>query len=211
MSFLSPRKGVFIGLLLLGFCKEDKKEILFSQEELPPVAYVVSRNTALRSLPFRYSALIKRLEYGEKVSLLKASLFEESILGKSSRWYYVETLDHLKGWVYGAFLSVESPKKLYTAQEKKEVLKELQGLWVARVEEEEFGILFQKRRFFLYYQKELHWEGKWEVLWDKNQISLRGKYLPFRELFWEKKKDRILLYRILKGKEVFFQKVSREG
>lgn len=102
-------------------------------DAIPETAIVQYEGLKVRNGPNTMSAEVGKLSDGQQVKLLTRSPEKVKIATMEAHWYRIKTDQGLIGWVYGAYLDIESSARgdiaKIKAEEKEEFLKKLKGRW----------------------------------------------------------------------------------
>ncbi|MCB1146474.1 MAG: SH3 domain-containing protein [Leptospiraceae bacterium] len=101
--------------------------------DLPPTAEIMADNLKVRVTPNTMGAELGTFTAGQSVKVLERSASQVRVGSMNAYWYKVESDDGLKGWVYGAYLSIEADPNLAANNEKKilRIKESLIGRWYA--------------------------------------------------------------------------------
>lgn len=164
---------------LLTFCGPDLQQQP-EKEELPSTATVMTDGLNVRISPNLYATEVGRLNLDEEVSLLKKSVDKMKVGSMESHWYRVKTAAGLKGWVYGAYLSVEASEDALRRQSEKtreKIMQMITGRWYATTDTG--GILnfyislMNEGEYEFGYGRKVNQQGKWEADIRGNKAEIR--------------------------------------
>jgi hypothetical protein len=79
-------------------------------DDFPIPAVVISDSVRIRSQPSLSGQILGKADHGTQVTALARSKTATAVTrgGERNWWYQVETADHKKGWMYGAFVFLEA-------------------------------------------------------------------------------------------------------
>lgn len=185
MSNLPIRKHSAAAAALLGlalFLPHCGKEAPVVQDALPESAVVMGENVSVRTDPISMASEVQTLEAGTRVKILKKSPEPVKIGKFNSHWYYVELESGLKGWVYGAKLSIASGKTAAADVEKtlaEDLEKQIVGRWWEIRPDGSTGyrkyVFYPDRKFKYAYGADYYSEGDYEVVPTRSIVHLEGK------------------------------------
>lgn len=158
------------------------------KETLPETATVTGDNISLRSGPISMASEVYSLSGGTRLKILKKSP-EPTRIGKFNQyWYYVELENGMKGWVYGARLSIAgaesgSPDSSggggLDQKLADELDKQIIGRWWEIRQDGSTGyrkyVFYPDRKFKYAYGSEYYDEGTYEVVVTRSLVHLEGK------------------------------------
>ena len=174
------RASVLLQLLffVLSSCGGKEPEV---KEALPESATVMGDNVSVRTDPISMAAEVQTLSGGTTVKVLKKSP-EPTRIGKfNSHWYYVELESGLKGWVYGARLSLSgggSPAVDVQKVLAEDLEKQIVGRWWEIRPDGSTGyrkyVFYPDRKFKYGYGADYYSEGVYEVVATRSIVHLEG-------------------------------------
>jgi uncharacterized protein YgiM (DUF1202 family) len=79
-------------------------------DDFPIPALVISDSVRIRSAPSLSGQILGKADHGTQVTVLARSKTATAVTrgGERNWWYQIETGDHRKGWMYGAFVYLEA-------------------------------------------------------------------------------------------------------
>ena len=84
--------------------------VSLAADDFPIPAVVISDNVRIRSQPSLSGQILGKADHGTLLTVQARSKTATAVTrgGERNWWYQVETADHRKGWMYGAFVYLEA-------------------------------------------------------------------------------------------------------
>lgn len=178
---------IFILLLILvavNFCGEKSNQgqepDSGPQATLPETAKVLSNSLKVRMGPNTMSSEIGRLSANTEVRLVSRSVDKVKIGQTEAYWYQIKTSDGLKGWVYGAYLSINPEAEKNQAATQARLEKQLQsmmlGRWYAIKKSGSLKTLymtfFKDEKFEMGFRKRIRSKGTYTLSYEGQRVII---------------------------------------
>ena len=197
----------FIGLTLCGLTlcadkNKDKNQTVNNDDiKFPVNSKVLQDGLKVRLSPGIQSPEIGRLKKNESLTLFRRSADSVKIGKLNAHWYHVKTDGGLKGWVYGAYLTIERPSNygnstnnITNNREKleKQLMKKVTGRWYGVTDTGKlktfYLTLFTKNsKFEAGWRNQISQKGIYELTFEGQRVyvTLKVKHPMFKDLYGE--------------------------
>ena len=165
---------------LLWHCGEDTPNKQTSSEKIPSTATVTFDGLKVRMGPNTLSSEIGRLSENTRVDILTRSVEEVKIGKMQAHWYQIKTESGLKGWVYGAYLSIAPGAKEAQEADRQKKEKKLRdmllGRWYATNKSGSlktlFVTFFSNDIFEMGFRKQVYTIGEYTLRFKGNRVYI---------------------------------------
>lgn len=205
---------LFISLLILPLpsCNPEKqsRENDNTNTPTPKEAKVLVDGLKVRISPSVMGAEMGILKNNVNVQVLEKSASRVRVGKMSAHWYKVENPEGLKGWVYGAYLSIEADPHLADEKARKlEKIKEaIIGRWYLTFQSgsmlDVFVAIYPDQKIAFGSAGKEHQKGEYQVLAQDSKVKLEisGIKKPVMEEFNAEMRNETLLFNAkYRGKE----------